>query len=158
MGALMRILWSGSNPKGAAMDNRRENLRLLAIFHFIYAGLILLGSLMPIFWLLVASIWWPELAAEARNEPGLLPAMTTGALGLTFLGFGILLAWTWVGVVVAAGRSLLQARRHTFCMVVAAVACLNVPLGTLLGVSSLVLLNREGMRELFDAGAGPDIR
>lgn len=131
------------------MDRRRENLRLLAIFHFIYAGLVLLGSLVPVFWLLIASIWWPELADEARREPGMLPALTTGALGLGILGLGVLLAWVWAGVLAVAGRSLLAARRHTFCMVVAAVACLNVPLGTVLGAATVFMLNREDVRALF---------
>jgi hypothetical protein len=135
------------------MDRHDEHIRLLAIFHFIYAGLVLLGTLVPIFWLLVASIWWPELASEARRDGGAVPAMATGALGLTFLGLGILLAWTWVGVLIAAGRSLLQRRRHTFCLVVAAIACLNVPLGTLLGVVSLLVLNRDEARGLFDGRA-----
>ncbi len=131
------------------MDRRREHIRLLAIFHFVYAGVVLLGSLLPAFWLLVASIWWPELAQEARRDSGLLPAVATGALGLTLIGFIVLLAWIWVGVLIFAGRSLLMRRRHTFCMVVAAVACLNVPLGTLLGVATLLLLNREDLRDLF---------
>jgi hypothetical protein len=135
--------------KGTAMDRRIEHVRLLAIFHFIYAGLILLGSLLPIFWLLVASIWWPELAGDARHDPGMMPAMATGALGLAFVGLGILLAWIWAAILIAAGRSLLSRRRHTFCMVVAALACLNLPLGTVLGVASVFVLNREDVRALF---------
>ncbi|MDD5719358.1 MAG: hypothetical protein PHQ53_06685 [Candidatus Krumholzibacteria bacterium] len=137
------------------MNRHAENLRLLAIFHFVYAGLILLGSLVPVFWLLVASLWWPELAGEIGREPAVLPVAAVGALGLVAGGFAIILAWVWVGVVVAAGRSLLARRRHTFCMVVAAVACLQMPLGTLLGVASLILLNQDGVRALFaepDAG------
>jgi hypothetical protein len=132
------------------MDRRHEHVRLLAILHFIYAGLILLGSLMPIFWLLIASVWWPELAGEAGREPGLAPALATGALGMAFVGFWVLLAWIWAGVLVFAGRSLLTMRRHTYCMVVAAVACLNLPLGTVLGVVSLIVLNRQDVRALFD--------
>ncbi len=132
------------------MDNRRDNLRLLAIFHFIYAGLVFIGSMVPILWLLVASFWWPELAGEARREPGMMPALATGTLGLTFVSIGVLVAWTWAGVLVAAGRSLLATRRHTFCLVVAAVACLFMPLGTLLGVVTLVVLNGQEVRGLFD--------
>ena len=64
------------------MDRRLENLRLIAIFHFIYAGLIALGSLVPIFWLLAASIWWPELADEiARLEAILADAREESSSG-----------------------------------------------------------------------------
>lgn len=131
------------------MDRRRDHLRLLAIFHFIYAGLIWLGSLVPILWLLIASLWWPELADQSRREPGLVPAMATGMLGVALVAFWVLLAWTLASVLVVAGRNLLMVRRHTFCLVVAAVACLTVPLGTLLGVASLLLLNQQETRELF---------
>ena len=61
------------------MTHPQEPIRLLAIFHFVYAGLVVLGTLMPILWLLTASIWWPELAAEATGDSEYIPAMATGA-------------------------------------------------------------------------------
>ena len=136
------------------MHHPQEPIRLLAIFHFVYAGLVVLGTLMPIFWLLTASIWWPELAAEATGDNEYIPAMATGAVVVTFASFGILLGWIWAGFLVTAGRNMLALRRHTFCLVVAGIACLAIPLGTVLGVSTLVILNREGTRELFD---GPTV-
>ena len=51
-----------------------------------------------------------------------------------------------------AGRSLLVMRRYTYCLVIAVVTCLGIPLGTVLGVTSLVVLNREDVRELFAGG------
>lgn len=137
------------------MDRCREHVRLLAIFHFIYAGLIVLGSLMPVFWLLIASVWWPELGGETGRDPGLTPLLATGALGMAFVGIWVFFAWVWAAVLAFAGRSLLTMKRHTFCMVVAGLACLNLPLGTVLGVASLVVLNREDVRELFRTSA-PD--
>lgn len=132
------------------MDRRREHVRLLAIFHFVYAGLVVLGTLVPIFWLLAASLWWPELAAEAEREGSGVPIMATGTIALGFATFGIVLGWVWAGCLVFAARSLLVLRRYSYCLVVAGVACLGVPLGTVLGVSSLVVLNREDVRALFE--------
>lgn len=134
------------------MDNRRENLRLLGIFHFVYAGLVLLGSLLPVVWLTIAAVWWPELTADMGSGSE-MPVLLTGTVGLALAGFGILVAWVWAGVLVAAGRSLMQSRRHTFCMVVAAVSCLSFPVGTLLGLATLVVINRNDVRELFEARA-----
>jgi hypothetical protein len=136
------------------MDRRREHLRLLAIFHFVYAGLVFLGTLVPVFWLLAASLWWPELAAEAQREGGGVPVMATGAMAMGFASFGVVLGWIWAGCLVFAGRSILQMQRYTFCLVVAGITCLAVPLGTLLGVATLVILNREDIRQLFEAGQG----
>ena len=129
------------------MDRRHEYLRLLAIFHFVYAGVVCLGTLVPVFWLLTASLWWPELAAEARSEGA--PMLMTGSLAVGFASFGVLMGWVWAGCLVFAGRSLLQAQRYTFCLVIAGVTCLAVPLGTVLGVSTLIILNREDVRQLF---------
>jgi hypothetical protein len=131
------------------MDRRHEHVRLLAIFHFVYAGIVVLGSLVPIFWLTVASVWWPELAAEARHDNDLRPAMASGALVAGLIGFGVVLSWLWAALVFFAGRSLIVYRRHTFCLVIAGLACLCIPLGTILGAVSLVILNREETRQLF---------
>jgi len=135
------------------MDRHREQLRLLAIFHFVYAGLVFLGSLLPLFWLLVASLWWPELTLRVERDPENWPAQLAGTIGLILLVAGLLVVWTWVGALVAAGRSLLRPRRHTFCLVVAAIACLAVPLGTALGVATIVILNQDETRALFAAPA-----
>jgi hypothetical protein len=136
------------------MDRRREHLRLLAIFHFVYAGLVVLGTVVPVIWLMAASLWWPELAAEAQREGEGVPVMATGALAMGLAIFGILLGWIWAACLIAAGRSIMQARRYTFCLVVAGVSCVGIPLGTLLGVTTLVILNREDIRQLFaDAAA-----
>ncbi len=132
------------------MDRRNENLRLLAIFHFVYAGLIAMGSLIPLVWVLVASAWWPAASSEFGGED-----ITVSMIPAFFAVSGaVIIAWTWAGCLIVAGRNLLAHRHHTFCLVVAAIACLSVPLGTALGVTTLVLLNRDEMRALFEAPAG----
>ena len=128
------------------MDRRQEHVRLLAIFHFVYAGLIFLCSLVPVFWVAIASLWWPELAGDIDATP----VVATGALGAALIGFGVLLAWIWAAVVALAGHSILNHKRYTYDLVVAGLLCLCVPLGTALGGVTLVVLNRQEIRELFD--------
>jgi hypothetical protein len=44
----------------------------------------------------------------------------------------------------------LRARRHrTFSMVVAAINCLHIPIGTALGVFTFIVLGRESVRKLY---------
>lgn len=131
------------------MDRRAENLRLLAIFHFVYAGLIGLGSLVPLTWVLVAAAWWPAAGGEYGGADVSVPVIPT----VVVIVGAALVAWTWAGLLIVAGRNLLARRHHTFCLVVAAIACLSVPLGTALGVSTLVLLNRDEMRAAFEEPA-----
>ena len=52
-------------------------------------------------------------------------------------------------MIALAGRSLARHRRYTFCLVVAAILCLFVPFGTLLGVFTIIVLVRSTVRARF---------
>ncbi len=62
---------------------------------------------------------------------------------------GLVLSWVWSYMLCRAGMSLLQNKRWTFCFVMAILLCLNPPLGTILGVFTIVVLNRPSVKELF---------
>jgi hypothetical protein len=67
----------------------------------------------------------------------------------------ILFGWTLAILIIVAGRKLRQRASHTFCLVIAGIECLSVPLGTILGVSTIVVLIKESLRKLFqEAEAG----
>ena len=48
-----------------------------------------------------------------------------------------------------------QRRHRTFSLLVAGLNCLHVPVGTVLGVFTFVVLLRPSVREAYDAGAPP---
>jgi len=54
-----------------------------------------------------------------------------------------------------AARFLAERRRHTFCVVVAAISCTFTPLGTVLGVFTLIVLFRPSVRVLFGLAGQP---
>jgi hypothetical protein len=79
--------------------------------------------------------------ASARNfVGGMLIAM-----GSLFFVIGLVCAV----LVIMAGRNLAAQRGYTFCLVIAALECLSVPIGTALGVFTIVVLQRESVKELF---------
>jgi hypothetical protein len=45
---------------------------------------------------------------------------------------------------------LSERRNPTFIMVIAAIQCLNMPLGTALGVFTIVVLQRASVKRLFE--------
>ena len=49
-----------------------------------------------------------------------------------------------------AGRYLTQHRSYIFCLVMAALSCAFFPFGTVLGVFTIVLLQKDAVRQLFD--------
>jgi hypothetical protein len=51
-----------------------------------------------------------------------------------------------------AGRSLARRKRYLFCLIVAGTMCVMCnPLGTVLGVFTIVVLLRPSVKELFGA-------
>lgn len=77
----------------------------------------------------------------------------------TVLALGMIItSWIVAALVVLAGKSLKQRKRHTFCMIVAGIECLFMPLGTVLGVFSLVVLTRPSVKALFaQSGNGQQV-
>lgn len=63
----------------------------------------------------------------------------------------ILLGWALGILVICSGRFISKQRHWTFSVVIAALMCLSVPLGTVLGVFTLVVLMREPVKQLYRA-------
>jgi len=124
----------------------QEHLRLLSIFHYVVAGMAALFALFPII----------HLAVGVAMVSGALQP-TEGDEIPTFIGwFFVLFAGIWIvlglafAVLIALGGRALQRRQHyTFCLVVAGLACLMMPFGTVLGVFTIIVLLRDSVKELF---------
>ena len=61
----------------------------------------------------------------------------------------ILVGWAVAICVIVAGRFLARRVHYTFCLVVAAIACLFMPFGTVLGVLTIIVLMRPSVKALF---------
>jgi hypothetical protein len=126
------------------------HLRLLSIFHYVYGGLIALFSLIWLIYVVLGVLMAtsPEFV-NAKGPDEAAPEI----VGWIMSGFGIvllLICWTLAALMVAAGRNLSSQRHHTFCMVIASIACLFMPLGTVLGVFTLVVLTKPEVKDLFE--------
>jgi len=129
-------------------------LRLLSVLHYVMAGFTALFSLFPVIYLVlgiaVLSGVMPvdSSTASSPGEVQLMGWVFTGLGTVFFLGM-----LATAGLVGYAGRCLAREQRHTLCMVAAGVCCMFMPLGTLLGVFTLVTLTRASVRERFAHGA-----
>ena len=68
------------------------------------------------------------------------------------IGFGFVLLLIGVIVlfcIILAGQSLGRYENYKYCLIVAVLECLIFPLGTVLGVLTIVVLRRESVKELF---------
>ena len=133
------------------MKQDEEHLRLLSIFHYVVGGLAALFALFPIFHLIIGlfMILAPaKFAGHGQDQP---PLALVGWFFVIFAAMFITLGWTFAAFVLTAGRFLARRKHHTFCLVIAAIECLFMPFGTVLGVFTILVLVREPVKQLFDA-------
>jgi hypothetical protein len=134
-------------------DQRRidaDHLTLLAIFHFVGAGLALLGILFLFGHFMMMHAVFMNPAIWENQKQGPPPAEFLSIFIWFYIVAGI---WFFLSLIlnVLSGVFLLNRRCRMFSLVVGAVNCLHVPLGTVLGVFTIVVLVRESVRELYEA-------
>lgn len=133
------------------MNQDQEHLRLLSIFHYIMAGF---ACLLPVFSLIYIGMGAMMLSGKMPSSPPSATSAHADQLGgWIFIALGGV--FFMIGVVAAvlnfiAGRALARRERRTLCLVVAALNCLHMPFGTLLGVFTLIVLARPSVKQLFE--------
>ena len=131
------------------MDRDTEQLNLLAIFHYVVAGLAALFSFFPLIYTAVGVIFI-FAARHGTAKPG--EELPPEFLGWIFAVLGSVLFVIGIAMAICiliAGRSLALRKRYSFALVIACIECLFVPFGTILGVFTIVALSRESVRALF---------
>ncbi len=126
-----------------------EHLRLLSIFHRIVAVLAALFACFPILHLVMGLAMVTGWEDFGDQDP---MASYMGWFFIVFAGAFILAGWAFAVCLFLAGGYLAQQRHYTFCLVMAAVACMFMPFGTVLGVFTIIVLVRESVKELFAQG------
>jgi cytochrome bd-type quinol oxidase subunit 2 len=131
------------------MSQDREHLQLLAIFHYVVAGLAALFSFFPLLYTTVGAVFI-FAARHGTAKPG--EDLPPEFLGWIFAVLGSLLFLIGIAMAICiliAGRSLALRKRYSFAFVMACIECLFIPFGTILGAFTIVVLSRESVRELF---------
>jgi len=126
-----------------------DHLKLLAIFHFVGAGLAGLGILFLFAHYAMMQVFFanPEMWQGKHGEgppPGFFDLFKW-----FYLVFGLWLVVS-TGLNVISGLWIRARKHRTFSLVVAGLNCVNMPLGTGLGVFTIVVLVRSSVRELYE--------
>ncbi len=127
-----------------------EHLRLLSLFHYFNGGL---SGLCSCFLLIYIGFG----LMMVLNPQGFVNSSTTAAsagqagwffflIGAIFLSIG----WFYAGLNIIAGRCLSRRKGRTLCLIVSGLNCLNAPFGSILGVSSFIVLGKPAVRTLFE--------
>ena len=138
---------SGPPPHPQAVQDA-DHLKLLSIFHYVLAGITALMGCFPIIHIAMGA-WMVSGRFPAGSPSSPPPPVEVGWLFIIIGSAITLLAWAFAACLVMAGRSISARRNWTFCFVVACIACINMPLGTALGVFTLLVLLRPSVKLLF---------
>lgn len=135
------------------LDKQAKHLDLLAVFHYVVAGL---AALLSLFALIYVGLGGGMLVSpEAFADGGDPPPAFVGCMLLAMGGMLLLLGLGYAALTAYAGRCLARRRRYVLCLVSAAISCLFSPFGTVLGIFTIIVLMQDGVREvLFAQGEG----
>ena len=129
-----------------------DHLNLLAIFHFIGAGLAGLGILFLVahYAMMHTLMTNPDIWKNPKQPMPVRPEQLFAIMKWFYLVMGF---WFVVSAILNLISGLcLRARKHrAFSLVVAGIDCLHLPLGTVLGVFTIVVLSRESVKEVYTA-------
>jgi hypothetical protein len=130
----------------------QSSLNSLAIFHFVYAALIGLGGCI----MLAVVLFGFGLASSATHLRG--GGIFAGGVFMVVLGCLAAVLFLKAFLVFYSGVSLRRAKNKTLSQVVACLCCLNFPMGTLLGVFTLITLGRPSVAALYHFSATSELR
>lgn len=126
-----------------------DHLNLLSIFHFVGAGLGLLGMLFLMLHFTLFYTFMDNPAMWRNQRQPAPPAEFLAMFRVLYLVFGMWLVLSFV-LNLFSGFFLRGRTHRTFSLVVGAINCLHVPLGTVLGVFTIMVLMRQSVREIYE--------
>ncbi len=126
------------------MNQDIDHLRILSIFHYIVGGITGLAACIPLIHFTLGLLMATGMMDQ--HDP-VLPA--AGMVLMAIAGAFILAGWALAICLILAGRRLAARQSYNFCLVVAAVGCIFMPFGTVLGIFTIIVLMRPSVRGLF---------
>lgn len=118
----------------------KNHVNLVAVLHIVFGALTIAGAIVLLFVMQFAGHYIPEDETLAREIIGSIGYLLAGLIAF----FGL------IGLL--AGASLYSYRQwaRILVIVISAINCLNIPIGTAKGVYSIWALMQPEVQELFE--------
>jgi hypothetical protein len=132
-----------------------EHLKLLSLGYLISAAMTAFFSLFGLFYMAMAIFVTMSLShhkgtgTNAGPVPPAFMGSILGSIGLAMFLFTVILA----AAKFRTASCIKRRKARTFCLVVAGINCLEFPYGTALSVLTFIVLGRESVTRMFQAGA-----
>jgi len=130
------------------MDQDLQQLKLLSTFYYVAAGLSALCALFPIIHLVAGITILMGGGPFAEKIPE-MPPHFIGWFFIILASFFIIIGWALAINLFIAGKRLAHLSHYKYCFIVACIACIFMPFGTVLGVFTIIVLNRQSVKDLF---------
>lgn len=134
----------------------RQHLELLSIFHFVVAGLALLGiAFLFLHYMILNTVFmnpqmWQQAQQHQHQQPPFNPQDFFKIFVWFYAFFGLILV-LGAALNIISGLFLRKRKNRVFSVVIAALDCLQIPFGTVLGVFTIVVLMRPSVIELYES-------
>lgn len=129
-------------------EEDNKNLNLLGTFHYVLSGITALFACLPIIHVIIGILMLTGRLVQ--DSGGAEPPRLVGMIFLVVGALFFILGWGLAVCMFITGRKLKQRRNRLFCMVIAGIECAVMPLGTVLGVFTLVVLSKDSVKGIFD--------
>jgi hypothetical protein len=139
---------SESKELRRAIDD--EHLKILSLFYYILGGINAFFAFIPCIHMSIG-LMLILMSSSMHNKPGEPPAAVIGVM-LLFIGvFIFLLLAGMAALKIAAGRCIAKRKNKALIYITAALSCLSIPFGLVLGIFTFVVLSRPTVMEQFSA-------
>lgn len=126
-----------------------SDLNLLSVLHYVWSALLGCGTLGIVgYFILLGGVFGVSATSGGADPKG--AAVAAGATIAVGLVVGVMMGALFV-VHLLAASGLRKRKRRVLIMIASALMCTSVPLGTLLGVFTFIVLGRPGAKALFEA-------
>jgi hypothetical protein len=131
----------------------KEHLRLLGLAHYISGGITIAFSSLFIFHLAFMSFLLsnPEMFPQAEAGEENMPPGEFIEIFVFIFGFMIFLGILFGIAQIVSGRFLKQHKRKLFSLIVAIPNLLFIPYGTILAITTLIVLERKSVKALYQS-------
>jgi hypothetical protein len=128
-----------------------DHLRLLSVFHFVGAGLAVLGlAFLGMHYLFLHAFFDnPEVWMNQKGV-ALPPREFFAMFKWFYVFFGVWLVISGV-INVLSGVFISKRRFRMFSLIVAGINCIHIPLGSVLGAFTIIVLLRPSVRDVYEA-------
>ena len=127
-------------------DIDQKHLELLSIFHYIVGGVMMLFACIPLIHL---SIGMAIMSGALENGDGPAPPLWFGMIFAIMGGAFFIIGEAVAALIIYSGRQLKKRTKYMFSFVLACIMCMFMPLGTILGIFTIIVLSRESVKKMY---------